>query len=243
MRQIWFDDPNDRVKLKGIYIAVSGNSGSGKTTLINSVVNEFENDKLVIGVNERRLHHPLLKLMFFRPIEYAFVVQLHFMIMRFSVLYRLLQLGFTVIIERSHYDDIMFVEDHFSIGNISDEQFCIYKLLKNNLHKFLPEPDLHIFLEVTPKISLERIKAGELNGERPKEFPNEQNKFDCLSRWDKMYKEFYTTLLEEKNGGMRFQNTKIELYSEQMSTKQTVNKVVQTIKSIKERHYVQFQSD
>src|ERR1035441_6450776 len=103
--QIWSDEERVENSHAGIYVAVSGNTGSGKSALIDAVVRLAQQRNIpVIGVNEREIHHPYLRLMFSDPGSFAFPIQVNFLLQRYLVLLRHLKLGHVVIIERSHLD-------------------------------------------------------------------------------------------------------------------------------------------
>src|SRR5207237_2524349 len=95
-----------------VYVAISGNTGAGKTTLISHVVDQARGKgHAVIGIGERSLHHPYLPRMFFDPERYAFPIQVNFMLQRHLVLLRQFERRCSVVIERSHFDDEMFVRE------------------------------------------------------------------------------------------------------------------------------------
>jgi deoxyadenosine/deoxycytidine kinase len=191
---IW-DDTEENGGARGVYVAVSGNTASGKSSLVQSVVALARRRGIsLIGVNERELDHPYLHLMFSQPKTFAFPLQVNFMLQRHMVLLRHLGLGHTIMIERSHLDDEMFVCEHLSAGNISIEQYEAYRLLARSLHAKLPLPDIMILLQASVDLSLARIEHSENVGERPEEFPDQSAKERWVRRWHKLYAEFHQAL-------------------------------------------------
>lgn len=193
--ELWDVSSPVPVGLRGIYIAISGNTGAGKSTLIRQVVERAHNLGMsILGVSERTLHHPYLRRMFSDPSHYAFPIQLNFMLQRYLLLYRQIELGRSVFMERSHLDDALFVQEHYLEGNISSAQLDAYKYLVNVLHDQLPVPDLFILLNPNPEISIERVRLAEQRGDRPREFPSEIAKEQWIHRWYHLYKAFHSDL-------------------------------------------------
>jgi deoxyadenosine/deoxycytidine kinase len=147
--------------------------------------------------------------MFSKPDKYSFLVQLNFMLQRHALLLRWLSLGFTVVLERSHYDDRLFVDHHYQAGHISKEEYDAYNTLSTVLFKKIPDPDIFIFFDVKPEVSMQRIQQSENKGQRPKEFPNEDIKLAFVKSWYEKYNKFYNYLVSEKEEGNIFQKTRI----------------------------------
>jgi len=207
-KELWNDDPLLKPHGKGIYIAISGNTGAGKTSLIRAIVGLAQKHSLpIIGISERSLHHPYLRLMFAQPEYFAFPIQLNFMIQRHMVLLRHLLLGKTVVIERSHYDDELFVKEHLAEGRITPEQYNAYQILAKVLNSLIPAPDLMILLNIEPHVSMERLHLSETRGDRPKEFPNDEVKLEWVKRWHRLYTEFHAELRQRAKSDPDLQHT------------------------------------
>lgn len=212
---------------RGRYIAVSGNTGAGKSTLVRGIWKHLgvEQQDDAAGINERVLHHPLLRLMFSRPKEYALFVQLNFLLQRHALLYHWLYSGRSVVIERSHVDDRLFVESHAVLGNISAEEVAAYDQVASVLRNKLPDPDLYIYLDAPPALSMERLRTSEEAGERPREFPDEDTKRMYVEAWYQKYSEHYIRLIDQKNAGVSFSRTRFVRYDAGTPTTQTVSEV------------------
>jgi deoxyadenosine/deoxycytidine kinase len=193
---------------RGLYIALSGNTGAGKTTMICNVVNQAQAlGHAVIGISERSLHHPYLPRMFFDPNRYAFPIQLNFMLHRHLVLLRQLELGRSVVIERSHFDDEMFMREHADAGRISPEQSAAYLHLATVLHAALRAPDILVLLNPDPEVSLRRLGEAEEKSERPREFPNEEAKERWVRRWHERYEDLHQKLADRCQNESQFSGT------------------------------------
>jgi len=207
-KELWDDDPLIKPNGKGIYVAISGNTGAGKSSLIRAIVRlAKEHNQPILGISERSLHHPYLRLMFAQPEDFAFPIQLNFMLQRNMVLLRHLLLGKTVVIERSHYDDELFVKEPFNEGKISREQYDAYQIMAKVLNSQIPPPDLMLLLTIEPSVSIERLNNSEKRGDRPKEFPNDDAKMEWVKRWYRLYAAFHAELHQRAKSDPALQNT------------------------------------
>ena len=193
---IWNDCDNPQDIKKGFYVAVSGNTGSGKSTLVKLLADKLRanGDPNIIAVNERVFHHPLLKLMFREPGTYSFLIQLNFLLQRHLCLKRLLSLGKTIVIERSHLDDTLFLEHLYEENFITEIERALYLDLSVQLNKDLREPDLWLCLNIDAQTSYERVTSAEASGERPVEFPNDVIKLEFIQGWSKRYNTFFDSI-------------------------------------------------
>jgi len=123
------------------------------------------------------------------------------------MIYRWLSIGFSIIIERSHLDDPLFAEYHRSRGHISEEEYATYVQLAALLHKSIAEPDIYVYLDVEPEISLNRLRNSEECGGRPREFPSEAVKAEYVYAWYERYNNLYAHLCELKRQEKRFTYT------------------------------------
>lgn len=223
----WDDDPNKLITSSGNYIAVSGNTGAGKSTLVKAIRDQLRQvNHKTIGINERVLHHPLLKLMFHFPKDYSFFIQLNFALQRSIILHRWLSLGYTVVIERSHFDDRLFVEHHYQKGHISLKEYETYMALSDTLNEKLPEPDIYVFLSAAPSLSMARLRRSEDSGERPKEFPDEEVKYTFVEAWHRAYENHFNRLKQEQDEGLRFKNTKFLKWNAETATEDLVSETL-----------------
>ena len=119
---IWNRKQKPSAENTPIYIAVGGNTGSGKSTLLGEISREFSShfNTEYLGIDERNFHHPLLTQMFFDPNQYSLHIQLNFMPQRCTYIFHALQNRLPSVMERCHFEDAIFIDDHFSQGNISE---------------------------------------------------------------------------------------------------------------------------
>jgi deoxyadenosine/deoxycytidine kinase len=177
------------------YIAVSGNSGTGKSTLVGAIAREaHRRGQNVQAINERLLHHPHVPSMFAEPELFALPIQLHFMVARHLALIEALRTGGTVVIERSHLDDQLFVDQHCADGTISHAEADAHGAIWRALAARLPPPDLMVLLDVPAEVSIERILADERAARRPKEFPDRATLEHYVRSWHPRYERFHAIL-------------------------------------------------
>ena len=201
---LWDDSSAPSSASRGVYIAIGGNTGLGKSTLLAALARRIRRGRPdTVCVSERVLHHPLLKLMFRDPGAYGFGIQLNFMVQRNLLLRRELSLGRVVVIERSHLDDLMFVQTLQALGHIRNDEYDCYVRLSALLHATIPDPDLYVFIQANPEVSLQRLRSAEEAGERPREFPSDDAKRSLVSRWHAAYEAFYRDLLVSSSAGGR----------------------------------------
>lgn len=210
LKDVWADLAARDIRGRtAIYVAVSGNTGAGKSTLIKRLATSLAREGYdVAAVDERSFHHPLLSLMFSEPRTYSLLVQLNFLVQRCTFLRRALFAYDVVIVERSHFDDELFVRDHFDRGNITSTELAAYLQIAKPVHADLPEPDCFLLLDVGPETSLARLGDAEARGERPREFPDEATKVNFVRAWHQKYHAFFGAMTSAKESGARFASTK-----------------------------------
>lgn len=218
---------------RGLYVAVSGNTAAGKSSLITQVERELREIGVdAIGVSERYFHHPYLRMMFSAPDTFAFPVQLSFMVNRHLVLLRqLVDLGRVVVMERSHLDDPLFVEEHLATAAISDEQAEVYRAVDRTLAGSVPVPDVLVLMNPPPELSLRRLAAAEANGERPAEFPSEAAKTTWVNRWYDLYLDCHQRFRRENQPGGRLEHSTVVEADPAAPTAQNVALVLNAVRS------------
>lgn len=194
MNKLWDADRPPAKELGGLYVAISGNTAAGKSSLISAI---SARDSSLVTIQERSLHHPLLRLMFSDPDQFAFPIQLNFVLQRHLVLYRHLGLGHSVIIERSHLDDELFIREHADQGRLRSGELDAWFALWNVLHARLRWPDVLVLMNPPPELSLQRLSHAEETGQRPREFPDEQSKKAWIYRWYESYEAFHNRIRNE----------------------------------------------
>ena len=217
----------------GIYIAISGNTGAGKSTLLRSLILETKKYwNNVIGIDERTLHHPFLRLMFEFPDKFGFGIEMNFIVQRYLALKRWLNDGAIVLIERSHLEDKIFVDHLFENKHITKSQYSCYEQISNEIQEDLPLPDIIVCLETSFALSMERIKQSEESGERPEEFPDEERKSKYVLSWHNKYQRHFEDLRKQVSSNPKYQHTNLFFKPAETSIEKTTYDVVQLLKSM-----------
>ncbi|MFL6137393.1 MAG: deoxynucleoside kinase [Frankiaceae bacterium] len=180
------------------YVVVVGNTGAGKSTVVARLASDLFQDRSVIGIDERTTHHPFLDRLFFEPHSFAFELQLNFMLQRVLIVKRWLQAGISVVMERSHLDDPIFIEHLLAFGLVDAAEYDVYQALWRVLAQRMPLPDAIVALEVPASTSLQRLTADEASGKRPREFVSEAHKERWLRAWGELYSARIAQLRRDK---------------------------------------------
>jgi deoxyadenosine/deoxycytidine kinase len=201
--QVWQPPAVNENAPKARYVCVTGNSGTGKSTTVSRLSKDLFHDKPVIGIDERSTHHPFLDMLFNYPTNYAYELQLNFMLQRILIARRWLASGTNVIMERSHLDDPIFVAYLRSQNLITDHEQAVYLDLWTALNARTPIPDALVILMASPEVSISRVTDAENNDLRPREFRSEQHKVDWITGWSKLYAERTAALARDQIYGDR----------------------------------------
>jgi deoxyadenosine/deoxycytidine kinase len=173
-----------------LYVTVIGNSGSGKSSLLKRLaiaMSEFS--RSLIAIDESSIHHPFIHRLFFDPDLFALELQFIFMLQRVTAVKHWLTNKHSVLMERSHYDDIIFPRHLLREGHITYVEYESYANAWKTLECRLRKPDLIFFLDVPYEESLRRITEDESTGRRPREFPDEVTKERWITSWFVLYQE------------------------------------------------------
>jgi deoxyadenosine/deoxycytidine kinase len=185
------------------YICVTGNSGSGKSTIVRRLTSDLFPKDAAVGIDERSIHHPFLDRLFLDPESYSYELQLNFMLQRVLVAKRWLAAGLTVVMERSHLDDPVFIEHLYRQGLVNDEEKVTYLRLWHAIEARVPLPTAVVVLSVPPEVSIRRITADEEKGLRPREFGSDEQKRRWLMSWSELYDHRIHQLMRQpKHSGL-----------------------------------------
>lgn len=165
-----------------LYIAIEGNIGAGKTTLSTKLAEEL-NAELIL---ERFIENPFLEKFYQSPAEYAFPLELSFLMERFAQL--------KPYAEQKYFSGKVYMGDYFfdkclvfARKNLPEDQFSLYKQLHSALATQLPKPQIILFLH-------NNVKALQKNiAQRGRDF--EQNIPDeYLSSIEESYMQYFETV-------------------------------------------------
>lgn len=181
-----------------MYIAISGNTGCGKSTLGSCLCEELRTRIPVEYIDERCFHHDLIQEMFNQPKEYAFLMQMNFLLQRTLKVRYLTEHNRLFLMERSLDEDFLFAYRHYQLKNIKSAEFKIYEEFWKDCLSKVPYPSLYIYL-CSDDVSLltKRVTAGYERGRRNKELPDNELK-EYVGQMNILYDEWFENLDRNK---------------------------------------------
>jgi len=137
------------------FVVVAGNIGVGKSTLVEMLCTRLGWEPFF----EPQADNPYL-VNFYRDMRmWAFHSQIFFLTHRLRIHQQIIDQPKSVIQDRSVYEDAeIFAQNLFNQGHISDRDFETYWELYQVLSKFLPPPDLVVYLRCSVPVLQQRIK-------------------------------------------------------------------------------------
>lgn len=164
------------------YVAVAGNIGVGKSTLVELLCQSLQWDPFYEPVSE----NPYLEDFYKDMDQWAFHSQIYFLIHRLRIHHSIITHPNSVLQDRSVYEDAeVFARNLFLKKQISPRDYQTYRELYETLTRFLPPPDLVIYLKASVDTLQKRI------AQRGREY--EQNiSSEYLSNLNQLYDDWIT---------------------------------------------------
>lgn len=141
-----------------IILGISGNIGVGKTTLVERLAEHLGWD----FYKEPAEKNPYLKLYYEEPERWGLHSQIYFLTNRFEEELRLSNLGRSYILDRTIYED----GEVFAKIALKEKEYKTYLKLYRLAVRYLPKPNLIIYLRAPIDILIERIKKRNRKEER-----------------------------------------------------------------------------
>ncbi|MGC8972094.1 MAG: deoxynucleoside kinase [bacterium] len=160
---------------KRIILGISGNIGVGKTTIVEYLARYWDWAFYKEPVEE----NPYLKLYYREPKRWGLHSQLYFLSNRFEEELRLSRLGKSYILDRTIYED----GEVFARIALEKEEYKTYLKLYRLALKYLPKPDLVVYLKAPIDVLIERIR-------KRKREEEELISYDYIERLNNAYEEW-----------------------------------------------------
>ena len=140
------------------HIAICGNIGSGKTTLTTKLAKHYGWSALYESVDD----NPYLRDFYEDMDRWAFHTQIYFLNSRFRQIEAIRENKRTTIQDRTIYQDAyIFAANLYASGHIHERDYQSYLDIFNSMIKFVPPPDLLIYLKADiPKLVRQIQKRG-----------------------------------------------------------------------------------
>lgn len=175
-------------------ITLAGVIGSGKSSMTKILSEELDTKPFYEPVDD----NPVLPL-FYKGNEmvangeaesnpYAYLLQTFFLNRRFKMIKQAMQED-NNILDRSIYEDAIFMKMNTDMGNATEVEYDIYKSLLNNMMEELPyaahkkSPDLMITIKVSYETMLKRIKKRGRDFEQVEKDQSLVNYYQTLIRY------------------------------------------------------------
>jgi deoxyadenosine/deoxycytidine kinase len=166
----------------------SGNTGCGKSTLLKATADHLSAQGMqALVIDEKELHHPLLRRMFEAPAKWALPIQLNFITQRTA---RLLEAAESrtrlVLMERSLAEDALFFGYYAGRGVFSPHLVASYEELRRELEGLVPGTREYVYLTASRGSILARLDDDCRSGKRESELQG-----DALRRYVGQLNELY----------------------------------------------------
>ncbi|MEL6132625.1 MAG: deoxynucleoside kinase [Bacteroidota bacterium] len=140
------------------HVAVAGNIGAGKTTLVQMLAAHYDWKAHLEAVD----HNPYLEDFYHDMHKWAFPLQIYFLHSRFRQVVEVRQADYTVIQDRTIYEDAhIFAQNLRQSGYLSERDFQNYFSLFQSMTDLIQAPDLLIYLRTSiPKLLKQIARRG-----------------------------------------------------------------------------------
>jgi deoxyadenosine/deoxycytidine kinase len=137
------------------FVAVAGNIGVGKSTLVGMLCTRLGWEPYF----EPHADNPYLADFYRKMKRWAFHSQIFFLTQRLRIHQQIIDHPKSILQDRSIYEDAeVFAQNLHTQGHISDRDFKTYWELYQVIRKFLPPPDLVIYLRCSVPVLQKRIE-------------------------------------------------------------------------------------
>lgn len=165
-------------------IVLAGTIGAGKSSLAAALGEHLGTDVFYEAVD----NNPVLDLYYQDPKKYAFLLQIFFLNKRFQSIKEAYKAD-NNILDRSIFEDELFLTLNYKNGNVTKTELDIYKeLLANMLEELdgMPKksPDLLVYIDVSFETMLERI------GKRGRSFEQIKDNPDLHAYYQQVHNEY-----------------------------------------------------
>ncbi|MHA8111377.1 deoxynucleoside kinase [Lactobacillaceae bacterium Melli_B4] len=175
-------------------ITLAGTIGAGKTTLATALAEHLGTKVFAEPADD----NPILPKFYNDPKKYGFLLQIDLLNRRFKMI-KQAQSHPNNVLDRSIYEDAVFTNLNYQLGNINKQEKEVYhSLLKNMMHE-LPntnrkkKPDLMVFIDIDLEHQLKHI---EQRGREFEQVANDSKLLNYYQQLQKLYAKWYDNYRE-----------------------------------------------
>ncbi len=140
--------------LQDVFIGIAGLIGAGKTTLANALA-----DHLSLPVYYEPVADNAYLEDFYRDTKrYAFSTQIYLLNRRFQQHQEIIWRGGGAVQDRTIYEDAVFAKTLVDQDLMEERDFQTYLQLFRHMSNFMCRPNMIVYLDLSPEVSLERIR-------------------------------------------------------------------------------------
>ena len=138
---------------ENLFIGIAGIIGAGKSTLATALGKHLEIDVYYEPVEDNEYLAD-----FYRDTErYAFAMQIYLLNRRFQQHQEIIWRGRSAVQDRTIYEDSIFARMLAESGKMDERDYRTYLELFRHMSNFMCKPNVIVYLDVSPELSLERI--------------------------------------------------------------------------------------
>lgn len=170
-------------------LVLAGTIGAGKTSLTKMLAEHYNSKPFYESVGD----NPVLPLFYKDPNKYAFLLQIYFLNKRFDAIKAAMAQDDNIL-DRSIYEDSLLFHLNADLGRATPQEVAVYDSLLANMMQELPyaahkkSPDLLVFVDVSFKTMLERIKQ---RGRSYEQIDQDPSLYDYYRELQKRYRTWY----------------------------------------------------
>lgn len=141
-------------------IVIDGIIGAGKSTVGHFLSSEFGIPlyEELKETSESNRAQRMLDLFYDDPNRWSAIIQVMFLSDRFKDLKLIEKKGHSAILDRSIYGDEIFARTLHDRGQMTDDEFAIYRSVLIGMLEHIASPQLLIYIDVSVNTAMERIK-------------------------------------------------------------------------------------
>ncbi len=140
--------------MENLFIGIAGMIGAGKSTLATLLAEYLEIDVYYEPVADNAYLED-----FYRDTKrYAFATQIYLLTRRFQQHQEIIWRGGSAVQDRTIYEDSVFAAMLAEQGLLDQRDYETYLKLFKHMSNFMCKPNVIVYLDVEPELSLERIR-------------------------------------------------------------------------------------